>query len=457
MKNANNQGNGKINSKERPPSRPFTPYIVFFQLERERILQEYGEGYAAIPPSTKDTNASARPKSYRELILAKDWYIAGSKRNDDGIDKKKRRVHGIMTFVQLTKLISQNWASADKQVKEYCTLMSQENTRRYRIEMDAYIEKYGYESVKRTYKKRKVNVKLNSTAVVSDKSKKSINQVKKLDGTDDAAVQISKLSKSPPVPPDQNSQTRITPIVTASSINLKTDWTSSPEIFSQFLVSINCCNQINPSDYLRRPKVINCNRGTVDPTCLFKFRDNTIEDDNNTNAGKMQLLRHQISEGRQNIPVPCLEMTSFKNYHTQFHNSSPIQIDVPTVDMEPLPIGNGCNEDTIIQRDETPIPLSPRRFDWSFDCEHPGGNVPQDPLGNPTAFFSMGNANNTERTDTIARRISSYSPPPSQGSNPSTMAHSGDDEVGKKFPLRQYLCFTADDMKTASLRSEQQF
>lgn len=450
MKNAKDKGHSKIIPKERPPSRPFTPYNVFFQLERERILQEHGEGYAAIPPSVEDAHASARPPSYRNLILAEDWYIAGSKRKDGSTDKKKRRVHGILTFVQLSKLISQNWASADKQVKEYCTFMSQENTRRYRMEMDAYIEKYGYESVKRTNKKRKEYVKLNERALVCNKSKKVINQDKQQGGTvDDCAAQNSKLSTKPPVPPVQNSLNWITSIMTKSYDDLMTNSTSLPSTSSQFLSSIDCCIPINPFN------AVNGNCDTMIPSCPFQFRDNSSEDDSNTNAGNIHLFRHQISQARPNNTLAFPEMSSINNFHVQFHDSPPIQNEIPIVDIEPLPIGDDCNEDIIIRRDETPIPLNPQTFDWSFDYERLEGNVLQNPRGNSSSFYPMGSAA-MNLLNTNIRRISSYDPS-TQESMFSTMLYSGEDEISKESPLRRSFCFTAQDIESSSFRSDQNF
>jgi hypothetical protein len=152
------------------PQRPFTEYNVFFQLERESLLQSREDGLSNGAYTVKrildqerqvesPEKAALRPRQYRHLVLPSDWYVVGSKYTGKGDpnsyrrDRKHRKTHGVISFVELTKLVSSKWKVVDPETKEYCRSIAQEEYKRYRKELDEFIKIYGAEAAKG--KKRK--------------------------------------------------------------------------------------------------------------------------------------------------------------------------------------------------------------------------------------------------------------------------------------------------------------
>ena len=153
-------------AKERP-SRPFTAYNIFFQIERERILQENNvDGVAAKPSSTStldiDTDdISQRPPAYRHLILQKNWHVVDPERKKRlGTKKNRPAPHGILTFVELSKTIAASWRIIDAETKRYCHEIASKELVRYRKDMEAFVQKHGQDAAKKTYKSRKTNKKV---------------------------------------------------------------------------------------------------------------------------------------------------------------------------------------------------------------------------------------------------------------------------------------------------------
>ena len=159
---------------EERPCRPFTAYNIFFQIERERIIQENynAEGDAAKPRRTStldiDTDeASKRPPAYRHLILRKNWHIVDPQRRKRlGTKKNRPAPHGVLTFIELSRKISSNWKTIDEETKRYCHDMASKELVRYRKDMEAFVQKYGQEAAKKTYK-RKTNKKIEPEDVES--------------------------------------------------------------------------------------------------------------------------------------------------------------------------------------------------------------------------------------------------------------------------------------------------
>ena len=78
--------------------RPYTAYNIFFQLEREFILQSI----LGVTPSVdvafdqaKDDVIPMLPQKYREIILSYDWYIPGKTQRKK---RKHRKSHGKLSF-----------------------------------------------------------------------------------------------------------------------------------------------------------------------------------------------------------------------------------------------------------------------------------------------------------------------------------------------------------------------
>ena len=140
------------------PSRPFTEYHIFFQLERNYILQTSDKSShidTTIDFADIDPDASTRPPRYRSLTLPKHWYTKGSRPKRRG----HRKAHGKISFVELTKLISQRWREADQVTREYCRELSQRGLKRYKEDMKEYVERYGEDAIQ-TIKAEKKKEKL---------------------------------------------------------------------------------------------------------------------------------------------------------------------------------------------------------------------------------------------------------------------------------------------------------
>lgn len=154
------------------PKRPMTAYHVYFQLERNYILQNH-EDYIPHYPEHIDENACERPERYRGLIMPKDWYIS----KEVKVKKKDRKNHGIISFVELSKTISYRWNNeADYDTKMYCRDIADDQLERYREEMAAYVEKYGEESLKANSKpksKSKSSIKRKQSQVSNSDSARS--------------------------------------------------------------------------------------------------------------------------------------------------------------------------------------------------------------------------------------------------------------------------------------------
>ncbi|KAL7466637.1 hypothetical protein ACHAXS_006931 [Conticribra weissflogii] len=150
--------NNDLPPYEGRPLRPYTSYNLYFTLEKERLLQEIGEGYAANPPSAEniDSNQSSRPAQFRHLILPKDWYVVNAERKKLRDNKKKRPPpHGVLSFLELTKLVSEGWRNVDEETKRFCDGLAAQELTRYKKNVKDFISRHGEDAAKHVYKKRK--------------------------------------------------------------------------------------------------------------------------------------------------------------------------------------------------------------------------------------------------------------------------------------------------------------
>lgn len=136
--------------------------------------------------------AALRPPQYRHLLLSTDWYVVGNKyksnasargsgTDDTGTENtskrraaaKKKEVHGKISFLELTKLISTKWKDVcqnDPVTKEFCKKIAVGEATRYKKELEDYRNKYGVEAAKG--KKRKVRKSQQSSGTQEKKKTK---------------------------------------------------------------------------------------------------------------------------------------------------------------------------------------------------------------------------------------------------------------------------------------------
>ena len=160
---------------------------VFFQLERESLLQSREDGLNNGAYTVKrildqerqvesPERVALRPRQYRHLVLPSDWYVVGSKYKGKGDpnsyrrDRRHRKTHGVISFVELTKLVSSKWKVVDPETKDFCRKIAQEEFKRYRKELDEFIKIYGADAAKgKKRKPRKPKAETEAKQVVEPK------------------------------------------------------------------------------------------------------------------------------------------------------------------------------------------------------------------------------------------------------------------------------------------------
>jgi hypothetical protein len=170
------QQNKKGNSGDYPPKpkRPLTIYNIFSALERNFIIQQHQKPSSDCPNESNeiDPYLATRPERYRDVVLPPNWYKVG-------INKTKRsnyKCHGIISFKELSKAISDQWAAVDTETRQYVQMISDAEMEQYRQDLIAYETKYGREALdaqKTTYKKRPKN---NNDAAAASKRKRKLHE-----------------------------------------------------------------------------------------------------------------------------------------------------------------------------------------------------------------------------------------------------------------------------------------
>lgn len=95
------------------PKRPLSAYNIFFKEERQRILDN-------LPESSTTPDAASEEKPKR---------------------KRAHKPHGKIGFENLAKLIGERWHSLNPESADYYRKLAEEDSLRYRSEMEAYLTK----------------------------------------------------------------------------------------------------------------------------------------------------------------------------------------------------------------------------------------------------------------------------------------------------------------------------
>ena len=123
-------------NKAKLPPRPYTEYLIFFQIERAFILQNLGVIPSLKPedifdPSDVNYGGPALPPRYNGLKLPSDWYVPGKGRR-----KKREHVatHRAIGFKELTQRIANLWRTVDRETKLFCKGVSEVGQEKYKME-----------------------------------------------------------------------------------------------------------------------------------------------------------------------------------------------------------------------------------------------------------------------------------------------------------------------------------
>jgi len=117
------------------PQRPLTAYHIFFQIEREFIIQN-----TAGPNANDDSEKKLLrnvPARYAATKLRPDWYAGPGKRRK----RKHRKSHGKIGFFELSSLISTRWATLQQthpDVKKFVHDVAARELDEYKEEMERW-------------------------------------------------------------------------------------------------------------------------------------------------------------------------------------------------------------------------------------------------------------------------------------------------------------------------------
>jgi len=121
------------------PMRPLTAYHIFFQIERELIIQT-SEGEIANKSSLDNkVYLDDVPQRYKSIKLLPDWYAGPGKRKK----RKHRKQHGKIGFLELSRVISARWAEldvVDPETKAFVQKIAQMEIDEYYRDMKRYKE-----------------------------------------------------------------------------------------------------------------------------------------------------------------------------------------------------------------------------------------------------------------------------------------------------------------------------
>lgn len=121
------------------PMRPLTAYHIFFQIEREFIIQSTPGADADMSLHDNKVIQADVPRRYRATKLSPDWFAGPGKRQK----RKHRKSHGVIGFLELSRVISSRWAtldSTDPETKRYVTKIATRELDVYKDEMQAWKE-----------------------------------------------------------------------------------------------------------------------------------------------------------------------------------------------------------------------------------------------------------------------------------------------------------------------------
>ena len=133
--------------------RPYTSYNLFFQLEREYLLQTKLGHKPNIkklfnPKDKSNYQGPPLPPRYASLILPYDWHIPGKEKRRK---RSHRKSHGILGFHEMNRQVSSNWKTIDSTTRKFCKSLADMEAVKFKK------NKKNTPTMKRKYKKVKSN------------------------------------------------------------------------------------------------------------------------------------------------------------------------------------------------------------------------------------------------------------------------------------------------------------
>ena len=125
------------------PKRPLTAYQIYFQIEREFIIQN-------MMMASTDTEKGKSihdgkilfydlPKRYKDTKLSPDWFFGPGRR----AKRKHRKQHGKIGFLELSRVITSRWNKLDEtdpDVKQFVFKLASQQFDEYKRELKKYRE-----------------------------------------------------------------------------------------------------------------------------------------------------------------------------------------------------------------------------------------------------------------------------------------------------------------------------
>jgi hypothetical protein len=119
--------------------RPLTAYHIYFQIEREFIIQTLAGDDAEKSIHDGKICLDNVPARYRDIKLSPDWYFGPGKR----AKRKHRKQHGKIGFLELSRVISTRWAKLDEtdpDIKQFVSELAKQELAEYQREVEEYKE-----------------------------------------------------------------------------------------------------------------------------------------------------------------------------------------------------------------------------------------------------------------------------------------------------------------------------
>ncbi|KAL7464499.1 hypothetical protein ACHAXS_004833 [Conticribra weissflogii] len=160
------------------PPKPFTDYLVYFRLERVRLLQSIGcdDVIAGYDPNHHDPLEHPRPTKYENVKLPPYWYSGtiAWELAKDGVKtlappRKHRKRENGMPLAELSRAISSSWKNVDREVAAYCNKLSKADAAKYNEAMEKILREAAAEKKEEVESEARTGKEIEVTFTAEDK------------------------------------------------------------------------------------------------------------------------------------------------------------------------------------------------------------------------------------------------------------------------------------------------